>query len=154
MAPLSKQYWMVGKTAWTRARLVNLVRPILSKGTLKSTRMDTLHTLALHVRINQLKLMAALRGRAGTSIGQGGHARQNLTLKKLQTGSCVDTWDTLSSVLYTLQAVAVSPPAMTVVKVKDSTFSKKELQRQGKKYKQQAGQSSVWVTLLAHSVWG
>ena len=48
---------------------------------------------------------------------QGGNVRQNRTLDKLQAGSCTSGHvDTLSLVLYTLQAVAVSPPTMTVVK--------------------------------------
>ena len=75
------------------------------------------YTLALHVRINQLKLLAALQGRGGTRMRQGGNVRQNRTLDKLQAGSCTSGHvDTLSLVLYTLQAVAVSPPTMTVVK--------------------------------------
>ena len=67
------------------------------------------YTLALHVRINQLKLLAALQGRGGTRMRQGGNVRQNRTLDKLQAGSCTSGHvDTLSLVLYTLQAVAAT----------------------------------------------
>ena len=68
-----------------------LVQAILASGTLKSTQMN--------VRINQLKLLAALQGRGGTRMRQEGNFRQNRTSGHV---------DTLSLVLYTLQAVAAT----------------------------------------------
>jgi hypothetical protein len=68
-----------------------LVQAIVASGTLKSTQMN--------VRINQLKLLAALQGRGGTRMRQEGNIRQNRTSGHV---------DTLSLVLYTLQAVAAT----------------------------------------------
>jgi hypothetical protein len=68
-----------------------VVQAVLASGTLKSTQMN--------VRINQLKLLAALQGRGGTRMRQEGNFRQNRTSGHV---------DTLSLVLYTLQAVAAT----------------------------------------------
>ena len=75
------------------------------------------HTPALHVRVDQAKPPAARQGRGGTRIRQGGSARLSRALGKLPAGPCTSGHvEILFLVLYTLQAAAVLPPSMTVVR--------------------------------------
>mmetsp|Transcript_60200 Transcript_60200/g.99405 ORF Transcript_60200/g.99405 Transcript_60200/m.99405 type:complete len:313 (+) Transcript_60200:1374-2312(+) len=115
---------MVGRAPSTRARLVILVGSCLSNGTLKSTRMKTRLPFTSTSVIWSLSRVSPVVANMATLAGTFSAVfslRAAIPGNTLPSNSSklapppVLTWLTLSSVLYTLHAVAVSPPPITVV---------------------------------------